>query len=55
MSYIGFMNDITKVNKQSHSKALSLLFYILDTKFLIYYQYLYWAIDVDGPWWYGLI
>ncbi len=49
MSYIGFMNGIKKVNKANHSKALSLLVYILDTRFLIYYQYLYGAIDVDGP------
>ncbi len=53
MSYIGFMNGITKVNKESHSNALSLLVYIPDTRFLIYYQYLYGAIDIDGPWWCG--
>ncbi len=53
MSYIGFMNGITKVNKESHSKALSILVYIPDTRFLIYYQYLYGAIDVDSPWWHG--
>ncbi len=45
MSCIGFMNGITKVNKESHSKAFSLT----DTRFLIYYQYLYGAFDVDGP------
>ncbi len=53
MSYIGFMNRIIKVKKESHSKALSLLVYIPYTRFLIHYQYLYGAIDVDGPWWYG--
>ncbi len=46
MSYIGFMNGITIINKESHSNALSLLVYIPDTRFLIYYQYLYEAIDV---------
>ncbi len=40
-------HGITKVNKDSHSKALSLLVYIPDTRFLIYYQYLYGAIGVD--------
>ncbi len=49
MSCIGFMNGITKVNKESHSKALSLLVYIPDIRFLIYYQYLYGTIDVVGP------
>ncbi len=49
MSYIGFVNRITMVNKESHSKILSLLVYISDTRFLIYYEYLYGAIDVDGP------
>ncbi len=46
MSYIGFMNGITKVNEENHSNALSLLVYILDTRVLIYYQYLYGAIDL---------
>ncbi len=53
MSYIGFMNGITKVYKENHSKALSLLANIPDTRFLIYYQYLYGAINVNGPWWHG--
>ncbi len=53
MSNIDFMNGITKVIKESHSKVLSLLVYIPDTIILIYYQYLYGAIDVDGPWWHG--
>ncbi len=53
MSYIGFMNGITKVNKESHSNVLSLLVYIPDTTFLIYDQYVY--IDIDGPWWHGHI
>ncbi len=53
MSCIGFMNGITNINKESHSKALSLLVYIPDTRFLIYYQYLYGAIDIVGPWWHG--
>ncbi len=39
--------------KESHSKDLSILVYIPDTRFLIYYKYLYGAIDVDGPWWHG--
>ncbi len=47
-NYIGFMNGITKVNKESHSKALSFVVYFLDIRFLIYYQSLYGAIDVDG-------
>ncbi len=47
------MNGITKVNNESYSNALSLLVYIPDTWFLIYYKYLYGAIDVDGPWWHG--
>ncbi len=47
MSYLGFMNGITKLNKENHYKAHLLLVYILDTRFLIYYQYLYGAIDVD--------
>ncbi len=34
---ISFMNGITKVNKENHSKALSLLVYIPDTRVLIYY------------------
>ncbi len=51
MSCISFMNVITKVNKENHSRALSLLVYIPDTRVLIYYQYLYGVIDVDGPWW----
>ncbi len=53
MSCISFMNGITKVNKENHCKALSLLVYIPDTKVLIYYQYFYGAIDADGPWWHG--
>ncbi len=53
MSCISFMKGITKVNKENHSNALSLLVYIPDTRVLIYYQYLYGAIDVDGPWWHG--
>ncbi len=53
MSYIGFMNSITKVNKESHSKTLSLLVYIPGTRFLIYYHYLYGVTDVDGLWWHG--
>ncbi len=47
------MNGITKVNNEIHSKALSLLFYIPNTRVLIYYQYLYGTIDVDDPWWHG--
>ncbi len=53
MSSISFMNGITKFDKENHSKALSLLAYLPDTRVLIYYQYFYEAIDVDGPWWYG--
>ncbi len=53
MPSIGFMNCITKVNKENHSKALAFLVYIPDARVLIYYQYLYGAIDVDGPWWHG--
>ncbi len=48
MSCISFMNGITKVNKETHSNALSLLIYIPDTRVLIYYEYLYGVIDVDG-------
>ncbi len=40
---------ITKVTNENYSKALSLLVYIADTRFLIYYQYLFVAIDVKGP------
>ncbi len=53
MSCISFMNGITKVHKETHSNALSLLVYILDTRVLIYYEYLYGAIDVYGPWWHS--
>ncbi len=53
MSCITVMDGITKVNKENHSKALSLLFYIHHTRVLIYYQYMYRAIDVNDPWWDG--
>ncbi len=38
-----------KSQQKCHPKALTLKVYIPDTRFLIYYQYLYGAIDVDGP------
>ncbi len=41
MSCISFMNVITKVNKENPSNALSCLVYILDTRVVIYYQYVY--------------
>ncbi len=40
VSIFSLMNGITKVNKENHSNALSLLVYIPDTRVLIYYQYL---------------
>ncbi len=53
MSCISFMNDITKVNKENHSKYLSLLVYIPYTSPDISPIYVYGAIDVGGPWWHG--
>ncbi len=47
------MNGITQVNKENHFKAFSLMVYIPDNGVLIYYEYLYGAIDVGGPWWHG--
>ncbi len=46
MSCISCINGITQVNKENHSKTLSLLVYIPDTIVLIYYL----AIDIDGAW-----
>ncbi len=51
MPCISCINGTTQVNKENHSKTLSLQIYIPDTIVLIYYQYLYLAIDVDGAWW----
>ncbi len=53
LHYILHVSCPILVNKENHTKALWFLVYILDTRVLIYYQYLYGAIDVDGPWWYG--
>ncbi len=52
MSCISFVNGITKVNKENHSSALHSFFISLILESW-YIQYLYGAIDVDGPLWHG--
>ncbi len=54
MSSIGFMNGILRrFTEKILFNALSLMAYIPDTWTLTYYQYLYGAIDFEGPWWHG--